>query len=424
MSTRIKKQLFGNANTRGYGSYAGLAVGNLVVSTVLLLLLANALPIDQYASFGVISSAAGLILLLVNAGHKEALFKFASQSNVDKLTETVQSLQSWLVPFLASALLLLMVSTTAGFAALMFLLLYAAIAVTAVFRGRGQYVKDAALWPVYRTCWLGGCAGFFLLEAKLSLVQVFGIGSVAAMLAFLMLGGPRVVRELLRSVSLKLSWPLRNPILRQFFYIEVATVAYLKVDVLLLAVLGVPSDELANYFFSIQLFEAALLLVMPIGYLFFNRINSNDFSKGAGHTFFIFAAGTLAISVTLMFGWMFLGEVLLGSFFPNYVASNSITGILLVALLPWGLASLGSYSLIAADNEGLVARVFLLGLIFHISLNLALISVQGAEGAAWARVATEVLIASLLCLLAIRSRDGDTDTDRLGTGIKHSPSDS
>jgi O-antigen/teichoic acid export membrane protein len=106
-----------------------------------------------------------------------------------------------------------------------------------------------------------------------------------------------------------------------------------------------------------------------------------------------------------MFGWMALGDVLLGSFFPNYVASNAITGILLVALLPWGLASLVSYSLIAADKEGLVARAFLVGMAFHIVLNVVLISLKGAEGAAWARVATEVLIASLLCLFAIRSRD-------------------
>lgn len=403
MRTHTNNQLFGNANTCDYGFYVGLATVNLLVSAALLLLLANALPIDQYARFGVISSVAGLVLLLVNAGHKEALFKFASQSNVDKLTETIQSLQSWLVPFLLLALLFLAVSITAGLAALMFLALYVAIAIAAVFRGRGEYVKDAALWPAYRTVWFGGCAGFFLLESELSLLQVFGVGIVAALLAFTALGGPQVVRELLGSVSLKLSWPFHNSTLRQFFYIEAATVAYLKVDVLLLAFFGIPSHELATYFFSIQLFEAALLLVMPLGYLFFNQINANDSSKGAGHISLIFVAATLGISVTLIFGWMALGDVLLGSFFPNYVASNGITGILLVALLPWGLASLGSYSLIAADKEGLVARGFIVGLIFHIALNVVLISTHGVEGAAWARVVTEALIASLLCLLAIRN---------------------
>lgn len=409
MSTRTHEQLLGNANTRGYGSYVGLALVNLSVSAALLVLLANALPIDQYAIFGVTSSAAGLILLLVNAGHKEALFKFASQSNVDKLTETVQSLQSWLVPFLALTLLFLTVSLTAGLAALMFLLLYIAIAVTAVFRGRGEYVKDAALWPAYRTFWFGGCAGFFLLESELSLLQVFGVGIVAAVLAFMVLGGLQVVKEFLGSVSLNLSWPLRNPTLRQFFLIEVATVAYLKVDVLLLALLDAPSEELATYFFSIQLFEAALLLVMPLGYLFFNQINANDSSKGAGHPFLLFAAATLGISVTLIFGWIAAGEILLECLFPSYLASDAITGILFMALLPWGLASLGSYSLIAADKEGLVARAFSFGLMFHIALNVVLISTQGIEGAAWARVATEILIASLLCLFAIRSRDRGRD---------------
>ena len=392
----------GDANKRAYVAYVGLGILNLLVSAALLLLLANALPVDQYASFGVISSVAGLALLLVNAGHKEALFKFASQSNLDKLHETAKSLRGWLVPFLALTLMLSLLSPPIALAALMFVSLYVAIAIVAVFRGRTQYVKDAALWPLYRTFWLGGCAGFFLLEAELSLLKVFGVGSVAALLAFLTLGGQKVALELLTGSSPKLSWPLRNPTLRRFFYIEVATVAYLKVDVLLLAVFGVARDELANYFFSIQLFEAALLFVMPLGYLFFNQINEREFKKEAGPIFFIFAAGTLAISVTLVFGWMALGEMLLGSLFPNYLASNAIAGILLMALLPWGLASLSSYALIAADKEGLVARVFMVGLIFHIVLNVVLISLQGSEGAAWARVATEVLIASLLYLLAIR----------------------
>lgn len=417
MSGGKDQQSLGKTNALGFGAYVGMAAVNLLVSASLLLLLANSLPVDQYASFGVISSVAGLVLLLVNAGHKEALFKFASRSNLDKLKEAAQSLRGWLVPFFALALLLSLLSPTAGLAALMFLSIYVAAAVTAVFRGRNQFVKDAALWPTYRTFWLGGCVGFFVLDGELSLMQVFGVGIVAAVLAFLTLGGHQVVRELLEGASTKLSWPLRNPTLRQFFYIEVATIAYLKLDVLLLAFFGVPSDELATYFFSIQLFEAALLLVMPIGYLFFNQINADKLEKGVGHTFLVFAAGTLAISFCLIIGWMVLGEFLLGSFFPGYIASNVITGILLMALLPWGLASLTAYTLIAGDKEGLVARVFLLGLMFNIFLNVVLISLEGTEGAAWARVATEVLIASSLYLLAIRNGDSSKAT------VKRLPND-
>ena len=41
-----------------------------------------------------------------------------------------------------------------------------------------------------------------MVEVELSLVHVFGVGSVASLLAFLVLGGLQVVRELLGSVSL------------------------------------------------------------------------------------------------------------------------------------------------------------------------------------------------------------------------------
>lgn len=410
MSTGEDKHSTGIASARGYAVYVFFAVCNLSISAALLLLLANVLPIKQYATFGIISSIAGLVLLFVNSGHKEALFKFASQSNVDKLSEIAQSLQGWLIIFLAVALLLLLLSPTAGLAAFMFLFLYVAIAITAVFRGRARYFKDAALWPLYRAFWLLGCSGCFMLEAELSLLQVFGVGSAAALLAFLALGGQQVVKELVKRASLQLAWPLRDPVLRQFFYVELATIAYVKVDVLLLAFFGIPSDELAAYYFSIQLFEAALLLLMPLGYLFFNRINANDPSNRTDQIFLVFAVSVLATSALVISGWTMLGEILLERLFPYYVSSNTIIGTLLIALIPWGLASLFSYSLIAGDKEGLVVRVFLMGLVFHITLNVVLISLKGSVGAAWARVATELFIASLLCFFAAWHR-ASTGTD-------------
>ena len=388
---------------RGYVAYLGLAVFNVSISATLLLLFANALPVEQYADFGVISSLAGLALLLVNAGHKEALFKFASQSKANELVAIAQSLQRWLLPLLALALLLALIVPTVGLAALMFLFLYVTIAVSSVFRGRAEYTKDAALWPLYRGIWLVGCFVFFVHEAELSLLPVFAIGSLAAVLTFLMLGGYSVARELVGRASFQLSWPLRDATLRQFFLIEVATIAYVKVDVLLLAFLGIPSADIASYFFSIQLFEAALLVLMPLGYLFFNRINGSDAPNLNATVLLVFGGGVFVVSLMVIAGWAVLGPALLETLFANYVSSNTTTVVLFIALLPWGLALLFSYWLIAQNRERLVASAFFVGLVLHLVLNGAFIPTWGVQGAAWARVATECAIALMLLAVAIKT---------------------
>jgi O-antigen/teichoic acid export membrane protein len=216
------------------------------------------------------------------------------------------------------------------------------------------------------------------------------------------LGGHKIVREL-SAFPLQLSLPFTNPVLRQFFYIEVASVAYIKVDVLLLAFLGIPSADIASYFFSIQLFEAALLLLMPVGYLFFNRINGTDSPSAKRSALFVFGAGVILISLAVMLGWSSVGMTLLQALFSHYVSSNATTAVLLIALMPWGLALLFSYWLIAQDRERLVACAFFAGLVLHLIFNGAFIPTWGVQGAAWARVATECFIASTLFATVIKT---------------------
>ena len=399
-----------SSTKRAYGAYTGLAITNAAVSAGLLLLLANALSIEDYATFGVVSALAGLGLLVVNAGHKEALFKFASQSEELTLQRTAQSLQNWLIPFFLLAAALLVISLWAGLASLMFLLVYVVIAAAAVFRGRALYTRDAAMWPLYRTFWLVGCAAIVFVGDPLSLTAVFGLGSLAALLTFFSLGGHKIVREL-AAFPIQLCLPFTNPVLRQFFYIEVATVAYIKVDVLLLAFLGVPSADIASYFFSIQLFEAALLVLMPLGYLFFNRINSTDIPSAKRSALLVFGAGVILVSLAVMLGWYSVGMTLLEALFSHYVSSNATTAVLLIALMPWGLALLFSYWLVAQDRERVVAWVFFVGLVSHLILNAVFIPNWGVEGAAWARVATECFIASTL-FAAIIKTGSLTEKDR------------
>jgi O-antigen/teichoic acid export membrane protein len=112
-----------------------------------------------------------------------------------------------------------------------------------------------------------------------------------------------------------------------------------------------------------------------------------------------------------MLGWYSVGITLLEALFSHYVSSDATTAVLLIALMPWGLALLFSYWLVAQDRERVVAWVFFVGLVSHLILNAVFIPNWGVEGAAWARVATECFIASTL-FAAIIKTGSLTEKDR------------
>jgi len=378
-----------------YAVYLGYAVLNVSISYALLLFLANRLSIADYALYGVISSVAGLALIALNFGHKEALFKFESQSNDEELKRLAASLKPWLFGALVLCLAALIVNPLLGLAGLSFLGVYGVILAAGAFRGKGLYAQDAASWPLYRGLWLVGGLLVVVLTGRLDLSQVFVASVVASILALLFLkGGKALLILMARSPEPRL--PFSNPTLVSFFWLELATVAYLKLDVILLKALGAPDADIAGYFFALQIFEAAMLGLAPLAYLFFNRINAQSSAISRALTLRPFLAGAAIMSALILVGWWWLGSVLLETMFPNYLGSFGITFWLLLALFPMAVNMLLSHWLFADHKERIYARICACALVLCFGLNLWLIPLQGAVGAAWSRGLTELGILGLL----------------------------
>ena len=378
-----------------YAVYLVYTIVNVLVSYALLVFLANRLSIADYALYGVISSVAGLALITLNLGHKEALFKFESQSNDQELNRLAASLKPWLFGALVLCLAALIVSPLLGLAGLSFLGVYGVILAAGSFRGKGLYAQDAASWPLYRGLWLAGGLLVVMLTGHLDLNQVFLASIIASILALLFLkGGKALLILMARSSELRL--PFSNPTLMSFFWLELATVAYLKLDVILLKALGAPDAEIAGYFFALQIFEAAMLGLAPLAYLFFNRINAQSSTVSRAATLRPFVAGAALMSALILVGWWWVGSFFLEAMFPNYSGAFGIAFWLLSALFPMAVNMLISHWLFADHKERIYARICACALVLCLALNLLLIPLQGAMGAAWSRGLTELAISGLL----------------------------
>ena len=194
------------------------------------------------------------------------------------------------------------------------------------------------------------------------------------------------------------SLPFQDKVLLKFMLIELATIAYLKLDVVMLGYWFGATDRLANYVLSIQIFEAAVLFLTPVAYFYFNQINlhKRPLSIDTGESYFYF--GIMCVfAIGIYIGWYYLGGALVEGFFPSYTDVYILTSTLLLSLMPMAMSMLLMYRLIHLDRESTYAIVCAIGFVVCMSSNFLLIPLYGVQGAAWARLGTEVVI--LLALM-------------------------
>lgn len=392
-------------NTRqviqNYALYVAFAGLNVVVSFLLLLFLANNLSTQEYAAYGYYTTLMGLVLIGVNWGHRESLFKFSSQQNMQQVHSLAHSYVPWVGGLLILAIAMAFIYPVAGSAAIAFILLYVLNTVSSLNRGLHRYLRDAMALPVYRSVWLLGCMGLLAWQTTdLSAVSVFFAAAGAALLSALVLATARIW-SLLRPVNFELPFTHSNPQSRRtlfhFLLLEIATIAYIKLDVLLLRWISGSADQVAGYFFSVQLFEAAVLILAPVSYLFFNWLNQRSPVAGPSSVSSgKFITLLLTVIVLMNLGWWVAGEQLLTHLFPAYTGSFSVISIFMLTLFPVGLNLLLSHILFSRHQEWVFVKICAFGLIICLLLQLALIPLFQEYGAVAGRFITEVFILGML----------------------------
>lgn len=108
--------------------------------------------------------------------------------------------------------------------------------------------------------------------------------------------------------------------------IEFATIVYLKVDMLLLAYYDVEQASVAGYFLSIQILEAAVMLLTHVGYFSFNQYAKNSETQNregdnAHRSVFKFIAMLTGLAAVGNFTWYVGGEWLLATVINKYIDS-------------------------------------------------------------------------------------------------------
>lgn len=383
---------------KGFAVYALFTLINLFASYGTLLFLTNVLPKSDYALYGLLTTVMSICTIVVNFGHKDAAFKFASQRDFQQLNEVLNAFFLWLIGFAffyAISSILSPIFAIAGIAFCCYLLLQVTASIN---RGKGKYLADAAAIPLYRLFWLLGISCSYFLMGSLDTIVIFTFSAVSACIALCVTGLGNLF-SVKRFSDVPSSLPFSNKTLRSFFLLEVATVTYMKIDMILLKTFNLGNENIAEYFFSLQVFEAVMLILAPLSYMFFNHLNAMIIAKSE-RSFFAeiakFVVIMVLITLIIQLGWWLLGEWLLTMMFPAYINSAGIISLMLLSVLPMGLSMMFSHALFAINKESIYVKICVMGLVVCLFSNLGLIHYYQVYGAAVARLVTEMVI---LCLL-------------------------
>jgi O-antigen/teichoic acid export membrane protein len=374
------------------------SVLNLLASYSLLIFLLNSLPKTEYGQYGLYISLLSILLIFFNFGHKEAIFKLTSKSSENHISAPLKDVLTtycqWNLCILIVIQLLLLIDFTYYFAAMATLMNGWLIALTAYYRGRSIYKVDALTLPIQRAIWLVSALVLYYTFEVMSLSFVFAASMVATVICLLFIFSPFVTAPAILSTTNQKS-AKQTKLLFNFFIIELASVFYLKADVLLLRLFSVDLVAIADYFFAIQLFEIVALVIMPIGYFYFNSLSKNYLDVTI-QTIKNYLFVMLIIVFSIHVGIYFLAPIIFPMIIPEYTSSISSVLLIMFSLYPVCFNILLSSRLIFDNKEVVFAKICFAALIFNFAVNIVFIPYFDIYAVLIIKFMTEILISLLL----------------------------
>lgn len=355
---------------------------SLLLGVVLLAGLSSQLEPEVYGQYGFYMSIFSIILVFVNWGRKEKVYKLAITHawNPRRYEKKQVAFFNLIVVF---TLPLLLINQTL-FLVVVFALLFSLFQSKCFYqRGINNYLVDGWSMPLYRlNLVVIVFALFFLFSSSevsvdylilASCISIFVINVFFLKIPILQLPVNKI----------RVTFPKWN----FFIAIELISIAYLKVDVIIGSFL-LGFEQIASYFFSIQVFEAVLVLLLPICHIFIGKVKGNS----SPHYELKYALMVVAITLFGLSVFLLIGDYFINAWLPHYQnAFYFIAALIVVA----GIATLNSFYsmlLILKNKERLYFKIVLYCFVGYIVITPPLALFYSVKGLVIGKLLIETLI--------------------------------
>ncbi|TPH17063.1 hypothetical protein [Litorilituus lipolyticus] len=328
--------------------------------------------------------------------------------NLEKLLSSIAWFAKWQFSWVLLAIVISFFNSQIAIVALSFIFTASLLAVNSFNRGWKNYYSDALSLPLQRMLWLAFIITSVYFVGEINFWHVYSSALAATLitLSIIILLNFSQTFHFIRS-STQENWILPSSTMLKFFWIELAIVAYTRVDMPLLKYFEIPVKQTADYFFSIQLLEAGILMLAPISYFFFNQLagSLNGHNQKFQLTLLVKYIGLMLGVVSLgIILWKIIGTNLLELFFPQYVSATDKVTLLLLVLFPVSVNYILSSYLILLNKEKSYVLVCFFALFMYLLISVIFIPQAEVYGVISARFVAEISITLMLALLTWQTK--------------------
>ena len=379
-----------------------------LIGFLVSVILARELGVENFGNYSFILSLGLIFAIIQDGGYKTLIFR-----------ESIDNSSHPLIPFAFAhvifvtilGILILILLEPQYFIELLTVFCCMCLVILTSFvssflKGRGDFKYDA-IWQITIRSLTACVILLVLFFYDNSSITLLFLGWSVALLFVL-------IWPVMKGI---LKWPKFNfqlEIFRSsmvFLTIDLATVLYFRSDIVLLEYFGTIKSDVGQYSAASRVIEGLILLATPIAQISFRNLRLKKSKKEFFTLLYqlLFLMLSIAFFITLIGG--FYGEIfMLFVFGQEYLHAGQLLPILLFALLFILPNYILTQSTIALNKELFFAKIVLFVAFLNILLNLLVIPIYGAQGAAWTTIFSEGVL--FLCLGGYMLKAGVNNANR------------
>jgi len=374
------------------------SVYGATVSVLLIFLFARLLGPEVFGSYNYLLTLATLYAILQDGGFRTLIFR-------ELTSPTFQEIKKSLVPVsfghnilvtITGVLIIFILPLKDSSLLILAIFSFGLVTTTTFFssqlKGEGMFAAEARWRALTRT--LGALS-------VLAFISIF-TPSIQNILAGTIVGYGISLFLLPANCKLKVFFKKLNPVvyksLGSLLIIDIATLIYFKIDIVMLRHLGSGLEEVGFYSAGSRLLEGLIFMHLPFATVLFRemRTRKSHPSDFIPYILKLISFGVFFPIVIIPVGWFFSEEIIRLCYGVDFISASPLLNLLLISTIFMAPNLILTQATLAIDREYFYAKITCVAALINIGLNLFLIPSMGAKGAAIGTIVTEGIVMILI----------------------------
>ena len=369
-----------------------------IVSILLTFLFGRLLGPEVFGNYSYLLTLGSLYAIIQDGGFRTLIFRELTSPTFQQIKVSLVSLSLGhnILVTTTGVLILLALPLNDRFLLILAIISFGLVTTSTFFssqlKGQGQFAEEAQWRVTTRT--LGALSVLFFIFIFAPTIELILGGTIVGY------GIALALRP--RTCKLKVFFQKLDPVvyksLASLLIIDIATLIYFKIDIVMLRHLGSGLEEVGYYAAGSRLIEGLIFMHLPFATVLFRemRTRASYPKKFTPYILKLFLLGSFSPIVIVPIGWFFSKEILRICYGTDFVGAFPLLNLLLISFFIMIPNLVLTQATLAIDREYFYAKITCVAAVTNICLNLYLIPAMGAKGAAIGTASTEVLLMLLI----------------------------